>query len=209
MTSSVPNLYIEGDGGNQTKDHTPYMDRIEEQQVIAAVLGGDAEAYAVLINRYQQPIFNLTYRMTGSRADAADLAQDAFVKAYEQLYRFRKEKRFFPWLYTIALNRTRDFLRKDRTANTVAIENCDLYSGSEGTAQEEDKMCVQLDCQRLQGALERLPWEYREAVILRYHEELPMGEIATALSISVSGAKMRVHRGLRKLREILELKDHE
>lgn len=185
------------------------MDRLEEQQVIAAVLGGDGEAYAVLINRYQQPIFNLVYRMTGSRADAADLTQDAFIKAYEQLYRFRKDKRFFPWLYTIALNRTRDFLRKDKAAKTIAIEDSDLYSSSEVTAQEEDRMCVQLDCQRLPGALQKLPWEYREAVILRYHEELPMNEIATALSISVSGAKMRVHRGLRKLREILELKDHE
>jgi RNA polymerase sigma-70 factor (ECF subfamily) len=181
------------------------MDRLEEQQVISAVLGGNADAYAVLIDRYQQPIFNLVYRMTGSRADAADLAQDAFIKAYEQLYRFRQEKRFFPWLYTIALNHTRNFLRRNKTANEVAIEDCELYSGSDCTAQEEDKMCAQLDCQRLQGALNKLPWEYREAVMLRYHEELPMQEIATALSLSVSGAKMRVHRGLKKLREILEL----
>jgi RNA polymerase sigma-70 factor, ECF subfamily len=181
------------------------MDQLEEQQVISAVLDGNADAYAVLIDRYQQPIFNLIYRMTGSRADAADLAQDAFIKAYEQLYRFRKEKRFFPWLYTIALNQTRNFLRKNRTANAVAIEDCELYSGSDCAAQEEDKMCAQLDYQRLQGALNKLPWEYREAVMLRYHEELPMQEIAAALSLSVSGAKMRVHRGLKKLRDILEL----
>jgi RNA polymerase sigma-70 factor, ECF subfamily len=61
------------------------MNHIEEQQIIAAVLDGDADAYAMLINRYQQPIFNMVYRVTGSHADAADLAQDAFIKAYEQL----------------------------------------------------------------------------------------------------------------------------
>jgi RNA polymerase sigma-70 factor, ECF subfamily len=183
------------------------MGQLEEQQVISAILDGDADAYAMLVNRYQQPIFNLTYRMTGSWADAADLTQDAFLKAYEQLYRFREGKRFFPWLYTIALNHTRNFLRKNKTSKTTSIEDCDLHSDSRYAAQEEDKICGRLDCQRLQGALTALQWEYREAVILRYREELSMEDIASALSISVSGAKMRVYRGLKKLREILELKD--
>jgi RNA polymerase sigma-70 factor, ECF subfamily len=184
------------------------MNHIEEQQIISAVLGGDADAYAMLINRYQQPIYSLTYRMTGSHADAADLAQDAFIKAYEQLYRFREGKKFFPWLYTIALNQTRNFLRKNKSQKTVAIGECEQHTGLDYAAQQEDKMCAELDSRRLQGALTKLPWEYREAVILRYREELPMEDIAAALSISVSGAKMRVHRGLKKLREILELDDH-
>jgi RNA polymerase sigma-70 factor (ECF subfamily) len=183
------------------------MNLLEEQQIISAVLGGDADAYAMLVKRYQQPIFNMIYRMTGSPEDAADLAQDAFIKAYEQLYRFREGKKFFPWLYTIALNHTRNFLRKNKTTRTVAIEDCELHTNSDHVAQEEDRMCAQLDSQRIQGALARLPWEYREAVILRYREELPMEDIATALSISLSGAKMRVHRGLKKLREILETND--
>jgi RNA polymerase sigma-70 factor, ECF subfamily len=183
------------------------MDPLEEHRIITAILGGDADAYAMLVNRYQQPIYNLTYRMTGSVEDAADLAQDAFIKAYEQLYRFQTGKRFFPWLYTIALNHTRNFLRKNKGARTVAIDDFELHSDSEHAAWEEDKMCAQLDCQRLQWALARLPWEYREAVILRYREDLPMEEIATALSLSLSGAKMRVHRGLRKLRDILEVND--
>lgn len=181
------------------------MDPSEEQRIITAVLSGDADAYAMLVTRYEQPIFNLTYRMTGSLEDAADLAQDAFIKAYEQLYRFQSGRRFFPWLYTIALNHTRNFLRKNRGARITAVEDLELHSESEHAAWEEDKMCAQLDCQRLQGALARLPWEYREAVILRYREELSMEDIAMALSLSLSGAKMRVHRGLKKLREILEI----
>jgi len=171
-------------------------------------LGGDADAYAMLINRYQKPIFNLIYRMTGSHADASDLAQDAFIKAYEQLYRFREGKKFFPWLYTIALNQTRNFLRRNKTQKTVAITECEHHSGLDYAAQQEERMCAELDSRRLLGAITKLPWEYREAVILRYREELPMEDIADALSISVSGAKMRVHRGLKKLREIMELDDH-
>jgi len=69
-------------------------------------------------------------------------------------------------------------------------------------------MCAQLDGQRVQDALARLPFDYREAVILRYREELSMEDLAAALEISVSGAKMRVHRGLRKLREMMETDDH-
>jgi len=184
------------------------MDQLEEQRIISAVLDGDVNAYAVLIHCYQRPIFNLICRMTGSQVDAADLAQDAFIKAYEQLYRFQKGRRFFPWLYTIALNRTRNFLRKRKNDKTLPIDDCELPFPSDPVAEEEEKICMHLDSQRLQTALFRLPWEYREAVILRYHEELPMEDIANALSISVSGAKMRVHRGLKKLREILESKNN-
>jgi RNA polymerase sigma-70 factor, ECF subfamily len=137
------------------------MSHTEEQQIISAVLDGDADAYAMLINRYQQPIFNLIYRMTGSHDDAADLAQDAFIKAYEQLYRFREGKKFFPWLYTIALNQTRNFLRKNKNQKTVAMAEYEEHSGLDYAAQQEDKMCIELDSRRLQGALTRLPWEYR------------------------------------------------
>lgn len=185
------------------------MNQFEEEQIVSAVLNGNVDAFAVLIQCYQQPIFNLICRMTGSHADAADLAQDAFIKAYEQLYRFRQGKRFFPWLYTIALNHTRNFLRKRKNDRTLPIDDCELPNGSNPVTEAEEQMCMQLDSQRLQGALGKLPWEFREAVILRYREELSMDEIAEALSLSVSGAKMRVHRGLKKLRDILEAKNHD
>ena len=184
------------------------MDQQQEQQVISAILAGDVDAYAVLVNRYQQPIFNLLFRMTSSYADAADLVQEAFIKAYEQLYRFRLGQKFFPWLYTIALNQTRNFLRKNKAEKTVPIDDCEPVSGLDYSAQQEELMCARLDGQRIQDALARLPFDYREAVILRYREELSMEDLAAALEISVSGAKMRVHRGLRKLREMMENDDH-
>ncbi len=181
------------------------MDQLEEQRIISAVLDGDTDAFAMLVTRYQKPIYNLAYRMTRSQEDAADLSQEVFIKVYEQLYRFREGKKFFPWLYTIALNHTRNHLRKSKNSRIIASPDCELHSDSNYAGQEEDKICGRLDLQRLQSALLALPWEHREALILRYREELSMEEIASALSISLSGAKMRVHRGLKKLREILEL----
>lgn len=181
-----------------------WMFDTDEQHAISAVLDGDMNAYALLVERYQRPIFNLMYRMTGSSEDAADLAQETFVRAYEQLYRFRNGSKFFPWLYTIGLNHCRNHLRSRNGAKTVPVDECDLGSGLDYNGQQEDNICTRLDSQRIDKALRELPLDYREALILRYHEDLPLEDTASALNLSLSAAKMRVHRGLKKLREILE-----
>jgi RNA polymerase sigma-70 factor (ECF subfamily) len=179
------------------------MDHRSDQEAISAVLDGDPNAYAVLVERYQKPIFNLMYRMTCSCEDAADLAQETFIKAYEQLYRFREGERFFPWLYTIAINHSKNFLRRNKAALNVPIDDCEPGSGLDYPSQQEEKMCLRLDFQRLHKALDQLPFDHREALVLRYHEEIPVEEIAATLNLSESGVRMRVSRGLKKLREIL------
>jgi RNA polymerase sigma-70 factor (ECF subfamily) len=178
------------------------MDQRDDQEVIAAVLNGDAEAYAILVERYQKPIFNLMYRMTDSRADALDLAQDTFIKAYEQLHRFREGKKFFPWIYTIGLNRSKNFLRERKLKQTCCMDDCEPASGLDYPGQHEDAICDRLDSMRVRQVMDQLPMDHREALILRYQEDLSMEEIALALGLSVSGAKMRVHRGLARLREM-------
>ncbi len=185
------------------------MDDAGDQKVISAVLAGDVDAYAILIARYQKRIFNLMFRMTGSQADAADLTQEAFIKAYEKLHCFQKGKNFYPWIYTIGLNHSRNFLRQNKAYLSVPIEDCDSESQLHYPAPQEDAICNQFELERLNEALSRLPVDYREAVVLRYHEELSMDEIAEALGLSLSGAKMRVHRGLLRLREILDESNNE
>jgi RNA polymerase sigma-70 factor, ECF subfamily len=180
------------------------MEQEIDHQVVAAVLAGDTEAYAILVQRYQKPIYNMMYRMTGSCEDALDLAQETFIKAFEALHQFRQGSRFFPWLYSIGLNHSRNFLRRKKAQQTVCIDDCDVGSGLDYPGQQEENLCALLDSQEIRNALDRLPVDYREALVLRYHEELSMEEIAAALEISLSGAKMRVHRGLGKLRKILE-----
>jgi RNA polymerase sigma-70 factor (ECF subfamily) len=184
------------------------MHQTDDRAVIAAVLSGDTNAYAVLVERYQKPIFNLMYRMTRSYEDAVDLAQDTFIKAYEQLHRFKDDKRFFPWLYTIGWNHSKNFQRRKRY-ETVPIEDWDLGSGLDYPAQEEERMCSRLDYRLLYEALDELPADYREVLVLRYREEFPVEDIAAALGLSESGVRMRIHRGLKKLREILRKNGHE
>jgi RNA polymerase sigma-70 factor (ECF subfamily) len=175
----------------------------DDAQVIAAILKGDVDAYSVLVLRYQAPIFNLMLRMTGSYDDATDLAQETFIKAYDQLHRFQKGRKFFPWLYTIGLNHARNFLRRDKRAILVSLEDYDIGSGLDYPGQQEESICAKLDYEQLNAALNQLPFENREALILYYREGLSMEEVAEAMGLKLSAAKMRVHRGLAKLREIL------
>jgi RNA polymerase sigma-70 factor (ECF subfamily) len=185
------------------------MHHEEDQQVVAAVLAGDVNAFSILVARYQKPVFNLMLRMTGSQEDAVDLAQETFLKAYEQLHRFRRDRKFFTWLYTIGLNHARNFLRRSKASRSLFVEDNDAEPAVDRPDQNEDNICMQLDSRRLQEALRLLPVDYREAVVLRYHQELSMEDVAQALEISVSGAKMRVHRGLKKLKDLLEKNHHE
>jgi RNA polymerase sigma-70 factor, ECF subfamily len=179
------------------------MNQTLDQEVVSAVLAGDVDAYAILVNRYQKPIYNLAYRMTDSWSDAADLTQEAFVKAFEQLHRFQTERKFFPWLYTIALNHAKNFLKADRSWRQMDLDDCELSTPESRWTPSEKALCDRLDSNRCYQTLLTLPEEYREALILRFKEELSMEEIAAALKISLSGAKMRIHRGLAKLRQLM------
>jgi RNA polymerase sigma-70 factor, ECF subfamily len=181
------------------------MDSLNDQEIISAVLTGDMDAYGVLVRRYQKPIFNLMYRVTRSQEDALDLAQETFIRAYEKLDYFKEGARFFPWLYTIGFNHARNFLRKGKGAKSLSIEDWEEKPGGVALSRvEEENLNDRLDGKRLDQALQQLPPDYREAVVLHYHEGLPMVDIAEALHLSVSGAKMRVHRGIKRLREIVK-----
>lgn len=180
------------------------MNSLDDQEIIAAVLGGNKDVYSVLVQRYQKPIFNLMYRVTRSYEDAFDLAQDTFIKAYENLDHFKKGARFFPWLYTIGFNHVRNFKRRDSMSVRLFSRDCDEEKlGVGNPSQQDEQMPNQLDARRLDQALQHLPTGYREAIILHYREGLSMEDIAIALQLSTSGAKMRVHRGIKKLREII------
>jgi RNA polymerase sigma-70 factor, ECF subfamily len=176
---------------------------VDDSQLIAAILEGDVDAYSTLVLRYQGAIFNLMFRMTGSYEDATDLSQETFIKGYDQLYRFQRGKKFFPWLYTIGLNHARNFLRHNKRTHMVSLGDCEIGSGLDYPGQQEDNICAKIDYRQLHAGLNQLPLDYRGALILRYHEGLSMEEVAEAMNLRLSAAKMRVHRGLAKLRDIL------
>lgn len=172
----------------------------DETRIISAVLDGEVDAFELLIAKYEKPIFNLMYRTTGSLDDAVELTQEAFLKAYEKLDQFQLGRNFFSWLYALAINIGRDYQRHKRRRPPSIHDNPGLIV--ENLLAQQDPRLTE-EVQSVIKALERLPIDYREALVLRFREERSMQEIGEMLNLSVSGAKMRVHRGLEKLRDIL------
>jgi RNA polymerase sigma-70 factor (ECF subfamily) len=172
-----------------------------EETLVYEILSGDVNSYALLVKRYQKPIYNLMMRMTGSDQDALDLTQETFVRAYEKLEKFSPSAPFFPWLYTMGLNLARDFLRRAKRSPIESYEPDDSFSIE---IDQYDRLADQIDVQKVSEVLQSLPVDYREALLLRFHEGLSVGEVAYALGLSLSAAKMRIHRGLLKLRQLLE-----
>jgi RNA polymerase sigma-70 factor (ECF subfamily) len=183
------------------------MNDADDGEIVELVLRGNRDAFGTLVKRYQGPIYNLMYRMCGSPEDAADLAQEAFIKAYEKLETFKTGKRFFPWLYAIGLNHARDYARKRKLVTGLTDEEMENMNAANQHDHVQDRMIANLDIQRLSDAVNRLPIDYREAVLLRYRNDLALSEVAEVLGISLSGAKMRVHRALAKLREMMQEED--
>jgi len=179
------------------------MDNTDDQRIINRVLHGEANAFGILVKRYQKPIFNLMYRIVGSADQAADLAQETFIRAYENLEKFTPGRRFFPWLYAVGLNHARDFVRKNKARQKTELDT-ERMTDSQQLYQQQEHLCETLDFQRVEKALSIMPLTYREAIILRYHEELTTRDISAALQISQSAAKMRISRGLEMLRQILK-----
>ena len=177
-----------------------------EANLIYEILAGDAEAYAIVVRRYQKPIYNLMFRMTSSDEDAMDLTQETFVRAYEKLEQFKTSSPFFPWLYTIGMNLARDFQRKAKASRT-ALEA--LSRDADPPSNTGENLHESVDAAQVGYLLQTLPLDYREALILRFREGLSVSELASALGITVSGAKMRIHRGLLKLRELLGSETHD
>jgi len=178
-----------------------------DENLVSDILAGDVEAYAILVKRYQKPIFNLMIRTTSCEEDAFDLTQEAFVRAYEKLERFKPSGRFFPWLYTIAMNLALDFLRKTKTREIKKTELYEMQKDLSEGSNPSKSLPEKIDAERVNAVLQDIPLEYREAIFLRFHEGMSIREVALSIGISVSGAKMRIHRGLIKLRRLLSIEN--
>ncbi|MGA1840540.1 MAG: RNA polymerase sigma factor [bacterium] len=190
------------------------MAESHDNLLVRKTLKGDNEAFRLIVERYKNALFNLAYRLTQNRESAEDLAQEAFVRAYEHLERFDQQRSLFTWLYTICTNLTINELKKkghyaDRERNTWEQKGederiaSDTWSGRE-FPEGEQKVDAEEKKDLLNELLGKIPDEYRTAVILRYQEELSYQEIAEVLGVSLSLAKVRVHRGIEKLRTIFQ-----
>jgi RNA polymerase sigma-70 factor, ECF subfamily len=169
-------------------------------EVVAEVLAGGRDAFALLVERHEERCFRFAMGMVRDRDVAADMVQDAFVRAYTHLARCGDGDRFGFWVLTILRNRCTDWLREHRRRD-VPLEPGDPYPDPRGGPAEEAERAA--FAVRLRGALATLPDAQREAFLLKHVEELSYEEMAGILGARVGALKMRVARAREGLRAAL------
>ena len=181
------------------------MTREQEAAVIQAVLDGDVNAYEALVKEYEKNVYNLALRMTGNSEDAADMAQEAFIKAYNSLTAFRGDSKFSVWLYRIVSNVCLDFLRSRSRKQTVSLstenddgEEVELDIADE-THSPEQLLHRSLTRDAVRRGLAALPPDHREILLLREIQGLSYEEIADVLGLEAGTVKSRIFRARKKL----------
>ena len=167
-------------------------------EIVRAVLAGDRDRFAILVERYRDRYARYAARMLGSADEAEDAVQDAFVRAYDQLGQCKEPDKFVGWFFLILRNRCFAERRRNRTSAPIeAAEAVAAADRTEGGAESAERR------RALQLALLELTPDQREVFVLKHVEGLSYGEIAERLSTSVPSLKMRMHRAYDRLREQL------
>jgi RNA polymerase sigma-70 factor (ECF subfamily) len=174
---------------------TSTMDERTDQELVRTCLDGNRSAFEELVRRHQDSVFGLAVGMTRNRDDAADMAQEAFIRAYTKLDQYNPDYAFKSWLLRICANQTKNLFRKRMRRRGAEEKSLHQQAVLEST--------VDPDFQALEEALARIPAKLCLPLRLKHMEGLSYEEISTILGIGVSAAKMRTARARKQLVEIL------
>lgn len=165
--------------------------------LVAQCLAGDRSAFDQLVDAYQAKLYNAAYRITGSSADAMDATQCAFVKAFESLRTFDSSRRFFSWIYRIALNEALNVIGRRRSQSELGDE-------IPGAEDDPEQACEAAEVGRcIQTALMSLPEDQRAVLVLRHFNGLSYREIADVVGVREKTVKSRLFMARHSLRAIL------
>lgn len=177
----------------------------EDLACIKRTLEGDENAYAQLVNKYKDQLFELTCRILKNRAEAEDILQDAFLQAYRHLQDFRNDSRFSTWLYSIVLNRVRNRMRQNKVLRWYSLDARRAGRGDvvvpelPHRAPSLDTVTARkLDLEAVQRMVANFPLHYQSIFIMHYFNNLPLEEIAQRLNRPLGTVKVYLHRA-RKL----------
>lgn len=174
----------------------------DQRKVLQAARTGDLAAFETILSHYEKTIFNYLLRLVRSEADAADLAQETFIKFYKNLSRLDPDRSIKSWLFAIATNTARDWFRKRVKRPELFIID-DPEHPFETIAQEPSYYKIEAT-EDLKRALTRLKPVYQSVLLLAYKEELSYEEIAAALNIPLNTVKTHLYRAKLALRKTLE-----
>lgn len=200
-----------GTAGTETgAERTPVAAvRLADALLVRRVQAGDAHAFAELVGKYQERVFNACLRICGQRDDAADLTQDAFLKAFSAINEFRGASAFYTWIFRIAVNLALSHQRKRRLRTAASLDSGEGDASlaqrlPDGANHDPAAPAVAVETRNaVADALASLDAEHRVAVVLRDIEGCDYQEIADILELPVGTAKSRIFRGRMALRALL------
>lgn len=171
-----------------------------DEDLVRASAAGDRGAFDILVARHQRQVYRLCYRLVGNPEDASELAQDAFVRAYRALGRFRGSARFTTWLHRITVNVCLNRLASKRPVHEPLLE----IERAAGSGEAADAAILRLErAECVRAAIVRLPPKQRATLILRAYHDLPYDEIARILGSSVGAVKANFFHALGNLKKSL------
>ena len=170
----------------------------KDLEFIERFKNGDLEGFEMLVKKYQDRVINIAYPLWGNACDAEDIAQEVFLKIYHRLNGFKAEAKFSSWLYRVTVNSTYDFLRK-RRHKTASLEDIDSSEIVDKKIAPQDILA----CELIKDVLNKIPFEFRSALILKEIEGLYYEEIAQGLKIPTGTVEARIFRARQMLKNIL------
>jgi RNA polymerase sigma-70 factor (ECF subfamily) len=179
-----------------------------DEELVALSVGGDAESFNQLVLRWERPIFALAYRVIGREEEARDVVQETFLRAFRGIGKFRGQAKFSSWVYRIALNLCRDWIRRERRAPILPTpEGVDVIelAAEQGPVESIEDLVARNDISKVVADLmTRLPEEQRTAIILKEYHGMTFQEIADLQGVPLSTVKTRLYQGLNVLRRHLQ-----
>ena len=179
-----------------------------DEELVALSSGGDVESFNQLVLRWERPIFALAYRVIGREEEARDVVQETFLRAFRGIGKFRGQAKFSSWVYRIALNLCRDWIRRERRAPILPTpEGVDVVelAAAQGPFESIEDLVARKDLSKVVADLmTRLPEEQRTAIILKEYHGMTFQEIADLQGVPLSTVKTRLYQGLNVLRRHLQ-----
>ena len=182
-----------------------------DELLVGQVKEGNLEAFNQLVRKYRERIFSVVYNMTSNREDANDLTQEAFIKAFHSIDRFRGQAHFFTWMYRIAVNTTLSALRRNRTRRFFSFENladevpqAEVLEFTASALQTEKPVLMKELQEKLNEALQSLSPKHRIVVVLFEIEGLSHEEISRVLRCSEGTVRSRLHYAKQHLQRLLK-----
>jgi RNA polymerase sigma-70 factor (ECF subfamily) len=173
------------------------MTQLDDASLVARAVAGDAAAFEDLVTRHHRVLFSVALRMLGERADAHDATQSAFVKAYEGLRSYDPRFRFFSWIYRILVNECLNVRRNRRPVEEVTPELAAVNGTPLDALESVERR------KRVQAALQQLPPDYRQVLVLRHFAELSYDDIAEALGVPAKTVKSRLYTARQRMIDLL------